>query len=204
MLCRIPVDECSAQRRRPLQLKIRSEERFHFERLLGFDFQQDHCAWLVGGNRERLPNPKIVSCIEEGRRFRTNRERARQTLGWKRPVADMEDQVKVAKDLQRINPRLEVTGLVPEQASPRTDHRQKFPRSDRARQFDFRRTLLGGGGKNRYQADSKERAAHENALQISTADRTRTHGNISLRKGLHRAGACKIAVPCMKIGRGEF
>jgi hypothetical protein len=64
--------------------------------------------------------------------------------------------------------------------------------------------LLSGGGKNRYQAGSKERAADENAVQISTADRRRTHWNISLRKGLSRAGACKTAVPCMKIGRGEF
>src|SRR5690348_16591946 len=115
----------------------------------------------------------------------------------------MEDQVKVAKDLQRINPGLEVSGLVPDQASPRPDHRQEFPGSDPLGQFDLWRTLLTGGRK-RYEADRKESATGKNALEISTADRTRTHWNVSLRKGLSRVGACKIAVPCMKIGRGEF
>jgi hypothetical protein len=55
--------------------------------------------------------------------------------------------------------------------------------------------LLSGGGKNRYQAGSKERAADENAVQISTADRRRTHWNISLRKGLSRAELAKSRFP---------
>ena len=106
-LLRVPVDIRSAQRGRPLQLEVSGESGFDFQRLLGFDVEQNDGPRFVHRNAERLANAKRIADIQDRCGLRTDRQGSSQTLRGQGAIADKKSQMKVAKDFQRIHPGFE-------------------------------------------------------------------------------------------------
>ena len=152
---RVPVGVGSTERGGPFKLKVASERHFDFQRLLGLDFEQNYCTRLIHGYAQSFPHTKRIAGVEDRGRFRFHGERAGQCFGGQCAIADMKCQMEITENLQRIDPGLEASGLIAEQARARADDREKLPAADGARQFQLVSGLLSDA-RNRAQKTKRE------------------------------------------------
>ena len=116
----IPAQMAGAHIRRPFQLKVGFESDFNLEGPLGLNIESDDCPGFMNRNKKRLANLERAVAIDDGGRFRPGNHRPRKWLGRQNSPVNMKSQVKIAQNLQRIDPGLElaVSGAQQGRASP--------------------------------------------------------------------------------------
>src|SRR5258706_6149320 len=136
MLFRVPTHVGATECRGPFQLEIAMKNNLYVDRFGGVDVDQDDGTGLVDRDEEGFTNREGVAGIEDGAGFRAHRERTSQRLRRNLAVAHMEAQMEIAQDLQRINPRLEASRFIPQQAGALAGVGKKFPRTDGTRKLE--------------------------------------------------------------------
>src|ERR1700726_1491735 len=121
----IPAQMAGAHIRRPFQLKVGFESDFNLEGPLGLNIESDDCPRFMNGNKKRLANLERAIAIDDGGRFGPGNHCPRKWFGWQNLPVNMNSQVKIAQNLQRIDPGLElaVSGAQQGRASP--NHRDE-------------------------------------------------------------------------------
>src|SRR5438105_1312918 len=110
----VPEGVGSAQPGRPHQLKVSLENRFHFERLAALSLDPDYCARLFQWYKKSFHHRKRIAGIKDAAGFRSHRDRARQRFRGNDVALIVKSQGEIAKNLQRIDPSLELSGFVSE------------------------------------------------------------------------------------------
>ena len=161
---------------------------FHFQRLLGLDFEQNDRARLVHRHAQRFAHAKGIADVQNRRGLGTNRQRSCQTLGGKRAIADVKRQVELAKNLQRIDPGFKSSRFVAEQSRASTHDRKKFPGANRARQLLRRLADLGRiAGRMEtapHSMHERTREMHERAMTDAGTNAGNESNEDSLRSSL--------------------
>ena len=85
---------------------------------------------FVHRDAERFAHAKGIADVQDGRGLGTNRQRARETLRGKRAIADVEGQMKVPKNLQRIDPGFESSRLRRRTIPREFQRREETPRCE--------------------------------------------------------------------------
>ena len=137
---RIGSPECGG----PFELELGAKDGFNFQSLLGFDFELDDGAGFVDGREKCFPNLKIIAGVKDGGRFRADGDCASEGFGRQRFIIGMENQRKLAKELQRLEPALHSSCLVAENCGLLTDGAQKLPRAHGAGDFQGRLSVCWG------------------------------------------------------------
>jgi hypothetical protein len=79
---RVPIRIRSAQSSRPFQLKVTFENNLYVERLRRLNLKTNDSTRFVDRDKEGLSHRESVPGVEDGARFRTDCERARQRFRW--------------------------------------------------------------------------------------------------------------------------
>src|SRR5579864_8897883 len=124
---RIPVHISSAECSGPFQLKVADKSSFHFQRLRSLDLEQNNRARFVHRHAQGFAHSKVVARIQNGCGLGTDSQRACEALGWKISIADMKSEVKLAKDLEWIDPGFKSSRFVAKQSRAGADDRKKLP-----------------------------------------------------------------------------
>ena len=132
----VPKGVGAAQAGGPHQLKVALENCFHFERFAALSLDPDYCARLFRRHKKSFHHRKRIAGIEDAAGFRSHRDRARQRFRGNDVALIVKSQGEIAKNLQRIDPSLELSGFVSKQSRARADGVEKFPRAHRAREFE--------------------------------------------------------------------
>jgi len=116
----IPVQIARANIRRPFQLKVGLKSDFNLEGPLGLNIESDDCPRVVNGNKKRLANLERAIAIDDRARLGPGNHRPRKWFGRQNSPVNIKLQVKIAQNLQRIDPALElaVIGAQQGRASP--------------------------------------------------------------------------------------
>ena len=116
----IPAQTAGAHIRRPFQLKVGFESDFNLEGPLGLNIESDDCSGFINRNKKRLANLERAIAIDDGGRFGPGNHRPCKRLGRHRSPVNMKSHVKIAQNLQWIDPRLELAIIGAQQgcASP--------------------------------------------------------------------------------------
>src|SRR5260370_41427360 len=100
----VPVDERAANCRRPFQLEVWCESSLNLQRLLCLNVEQHYRTRFVNGNEQCLAHSKRVSRVKNTGGLRAHGESPRQAFRRQRPAANVECEMKLAEDLERIDP----------------------------------------------------------------------------------------------------
>src|SRR5579883_718759 len=135
VLTRIPVGIRSAERRRPLKLKIAMKFRLDLQRLFRFHIEKKNCAWFLHRREERLAHRERISRVKNRSAFRPYPNRPRQRFRRQRAVLRQKLHVELPENLQRIHPCFQDSSLVAKERRSRARRGEKFPRPCGARQY---------------------------------------------------------------------
>src|ERR1700724_1967507 len=78
----VPVFKRAADGRGPSQRKVTDKASRYFERLIGFNVQENDSTWFVHRNEQRLANAKRIADINQRRRGWSDGERSGEIFGW--------------------------------------------------------------------------------------------------------------------------
>ena len=106
----------------------------------------------MDGDKERLPHRESVAGIENCARLRPDGDRTCQSFRGNNAAFLMKAQMKVAKNLERVNPGFHLPGFVSKQSGAAAGDGKKFPGTIGPRELDrtgriFRQKLSLDGGK---------------------------------------------------------